>query len=121
MDESNHPEACIIAYAWSRGGLVTSVALSKLPERLRKKMIVYTFGTPAIISSRKAGKVTQINNSRDYVPYTNPRRWINALGMSHKNDHNIPSNSTKFLDHGIIDETYLAQIQKIGESYAAGF
>ena len=119
MDEPNHPECRIIAYSWSRGGLVTDVALSKLPERLRKKMIVYTFGTPAIISSRKARKVEQINNSKDYVPYANPRRWINVLGMPHTNDKNIPSNSTKFLDHGIISETYLAEIQKIGEAYAA--
>jgi hypothetical protein len=120
MDEPNHPECRIMAYAWSRGGLVTDLALQKLPAHLRIKMIVYTFGTPAIISSNKARKIEQISNDKDYVPYANPSRWKNALGFSCQNDKNIPSKSkSDQLDHHVIGGTYLAEIQKIGETYSA--
>jgi hypothetical protein len=116
----NHPECRIIAYAWSRGGLVTDLALAKLPSDLRKKMVIYTFGTPAIISSDKARKIEQISNDKDFVPFANPRRWINALGIAFENDKNIPSKSpSKKLDHHVIGPSYLPEIQKIGENYNA--
>lgn len=118
MDESNHPDCSLTTFAWSRGGLVTKLALEKLPDNLREKMIIYTFGTPAIINSGKEKKVVQFNNSSDFIPFANPMRWINEIGINYANDNNLVSEKKEQgLDHNILGQTYLPQIKKIGISY----
>lgn len=118
MDEPNHPDCQVTAFAWSRGGLVTKLALEKLPDHLRAKMVVYTFGTPAIINSGKEKKVVQFDNTGDYISLTNPMRWVNELGVAYKNDVNLVSKKTKAgLDHNIVGPTYLREIKEIGKVY----
>jgi hypothetical protein len=117
MNEQTNSDCQIITYAWSRGGLVTKLALEKLPPRLREKMVVYTFGTPAIIDS-KVKQIKQFTNTNDYVPLLNPRRWLYAVAvLPHPDDTELLSKNDRGLDHNIIGYTYLPEIEKIGKQF----
>ena len=116
MGGDNNPDSRIVHYAHSRGGLVTELAFKNLTEAEKKKMIILSFGSPAIFDE----SVHSVNvlNTHDPIPRINPRRWLQDIGVNDfaKNDHLVES-SKAGMDHGFLNTTYQKEIAATGEAF----
>ena len=53
MGGAANSDSRIIHYAYSRGGIVTELALKNLTQEERSKMIIHSYGSPAIIDENE--------------------------------------------------------------------
>jgi len=117
MGGENNPQSKIIHYAHSRGGLVTEVALRHLTENERNRVIVYSFGSPAMLNENDFPEAQNILNSKDGVPLANPKRWWQKIGIHSYSNNDQVLESNKFLEHSFLDPSYSSKLKKIGEHF----
>lgn len=119
MGGDDNPNGQIIHYAHSRGGLVTQQALKQLTDDQRAKMVIRSFGSPAILDPYEVPNSENIINTSDMIPFTNPVRWVQGIGLSdfNGNDQFIYSENLVW-DHSIVfGPSYPREVEKYGEQF----
>ena len=115
MEDDGH----VIHIAHSKGGLVTELALKLLSEEEKKRVIVYSLGSPGIIPPETNPYSKNISNTRDLVPLANPWKWFYYL-FPQENDKIIEAKDPLF-EHSILALAYASEISAIADECFSRF